>query len=583
MRTHRLSSTSASPLALLALLAVGSGCGSTAPQGTTAAGINEANYAVVGARDRQFEFCSESTFDTALEEIMDEYALMGCAAGVARDGKVLYLTGAGDMDADDPDTWVEGDGIPYGIDTLQPIGSVSKPLTALSLLRLAELGHVGVKDSLGDILGDAVGHHPDWVQDITVYELLSHTSGISDPATVARPHPAPTCDGGVLDCDDIDENSLGYEDIDWAAWGGTEGSASGRDPLLAQKVMVFADEPIDTEAYSNIGYLLLGAVIQSIVTDPDFDGFDDYPNAQSDAFEATWEAWVWWVFAGQGELRDENLYSTVLRHPWRELDDAYPNLAVGYDSTGGNGSYTQSGEIAFEDYRDDFGWVAPSGGFMLTIGDLLRLGIMIDEEEAIFDNDYFWDAAKQGISEVRGVGYGYGLYQINSTAGMWGHGGTVDGFSSGVFAGDASTLVVAWQCNTTPMNGNSYAALHTDVTNRLSFAAKENTFDVKCPDPGGLPKSGLDYDAIDVLSVDYFAGLFQSFADSVDRYGLERATSLLEYALSSSDAGAAAQRNFESGDWDAAAECLLDHMGDDQGDWSCGSDSSTTTSSRTTR
>jgi CubicO group peptidase (beta-lactamase class C family) len=65
--------------------------------------------------------------------------------------------------------------IPMTTDTKFKIGSVSKPFTALLILRLVQEGYLGLDDTIADYLPDYQGPEK---SKITISQLLSHTSGI---------------------------------------------------------------------------------------------------------------------------------------------------------------------------------------------------------------------------------------------------------------------------------------------------------------------------------------------------------------------------------------------------------------------
>ena len=545
--------TTTTGLGAVTLLTLTTACGTMAPQGTDADGVAAVNYELVSLRDDDFELCHEDGIDDKLEDIIDQYGMMGCTVGVARDGEVLYLHADGLMNEDE--------GEDYALNTLQPIGSVSKPLTALAAYRLVERGDLALSDTVGDVLGAYASEHPDWVQDATLHQLLTHTSGIHDGLTQAMPDGPNTTP--------VDEGDVGYLDVDWSAWGEVEDETNGRDPILAQLILSFDDDGTyeANGVYSNIGYLLVGAMIEAAVRDAGFDGFDDYAFKNA-SFEATWEAWVWWVFAGEGEIRDNSLYSTVQRTPWRQLDGAYPDLAVGYDSSYVDGAGANTGQIDWTQLEDDYGWVAPSGNWMTTIGDLTRLGMLIEEEVDVFDNPVRWGLAKTKYSKARGEAYGYGLYQINSSTGPWGHGGTIDGYTAGVFASESSGLSVAWQCNTTPKDeDDEHAVIHKDITNALMIAANSSSFDVYCDDPV-LPDGAME--AHDALALDWYDSLYSSVKTWSAYYGVEFTLSYLEAYIAKDSDGYLALAYLSAGKFDAAEECALSYLGDTQGSWSCG-------------
>ena len=69
---------------------------------------------------------------------------------------------------------------PYTVNTIQPVGSVSKTLIGTALMKAVELGFFTLDTDVSEILDFKVGnpYYPD--QAITVRELATHTSGIVD-------------------------------------------------------------------------------------------------------------------------------------------------------------------------------------------------------------------------------------------------------------------------------------------------------------------------------------------------------------------------------------------------------------------
>jgi CubicO group peptidase (beta-lactamase class C family) len=73
-------------------------------------------------------------------------------------------------------------GIPNGPDTIFALASVTKVLTALSVVQLVERGKLALDAKLGTLLD---GFAPEIGQAVTVHHLLTHTSGLGDFHKVA--------------------------------------------------------------------------------------------------------------------------------------------------------------------------------------------------------------------------------------------------------------------------------------------------------------------------------------------------------------------------------------------------------------
>ena len=144
----------------------------------------------------------------------------GVAVLVVRGDEVLYRGARGEAD-------VYAD-IPLTPDDRFRIGSVTKQIAAAGLLTLVDAGKVALDDPLATYLPD----YPDGAR-ITVEQLLNHTSGIKDYTQIPG-----TMEGPIR-----------------------------RDLTTAQLVDYFKNEtpdfaPGEQWAYSNSGYVLVGAIIE---------------------------------------------------------------------------------------------------------------------------------------------------------------------------------------------------------------------------------------------------------------------------------------------------------------------------------
>lgn len=114
--------------------------------------------------------------------------------------------------------------------------SMTKTLTAVAVLQLVEEGKLGLEDKVDAYLPDI----PYTGQGITIRQLLAHTSGIPNPIPLRWVHLASKT--GTFD----EEAALR--------------KVLARNPELRR-------EPGDAYGYSNIGYWLLGKVIEVVTSD----------------------------------------------------------------------------------------------------------------------------------------------------------------------------------------------------------------------------------------------------------------------------------------------------------------------------
>ena len=164
--------------------------------------------------------------DTArMEQVIQSYVTAGTFMGtvlVARDGAVIVdkAYGKANLEWDVPNT----------PDTKFRLGSITKQFTAAAILLLEERGKLKVDDRIKTYLPD----QPMAWDRVTVFNLLTHTSGIANFTALAEYGPAKT-------------------------------RATTVDATLAtlrDKVLDFG--PGEQMNYSNSGYLVLGSIIERV-------------------------------------------------------------------------------------------------------------------------------------------------------------------------------------------------------------------------------------------------------------------------------------------------------------------------------
>jgi CubicO group peptidase (beta-lactamase class C family) len=175
-----------------------------------------------------FVFIATSCFaqDRArMEEVVQTYVqnktFMG-AVLVARDSDVILSKGYGSANLE----W----NVPNTPSTKFRLGSITKQFTAASILLLEERGKLKLDDPIKKFVPDAPG---EWDR-ITIYNLLTHTSGI--PNFTSLP----------------DYKSLKLDEMP-----------------VAKTIATVRDKPLDflpgeKMSYSNSGYLVLGHVIETV-------------------------------------------------------------------------------------------------------------------------------------------------------------------------------------------------------------------------------------------------------------------------------------------------------------------------------
>ena len=120
--------------------------------------------------DRCEEFKKHiESFDEIIEKSLNDMNVPGAAISVYADGEIILQKGYGYRDADNR--------LPVTTETLFPIGSITKSITALTLLTLVDQGVIDIDDKIVDLnpnfrLGDG-----NLTYEMTLRDYLTHMSG----------------------------------------------------------------------------------------------------------------------------------------------------------------------------------------------------------------------------------------------------------------------------------------------------------------------------------------------------------------------------------------------------------------------
>jgi len=112
------------------------------------------------------------TLDIELSKILTNSQLPGFGVGIVNKEGIVYQKGFGYANKEKK--------IPYTINTVQPIASVSKTLIAISVMKAIEDGYFTLETNINDILPFRV-ENPYYQNDtIKIKHLVTHISGIND-------------------------------------------------------------------------------------------------------------------------------------------------------------------------------------------------------------------------------------------------------------------------------------------------------------------------------------------------------------------------------------------------------------------
>jgi N-acyl-D-amino-acid deacylase len=173
-----------------------------------------------------------AAFDELMDRFVREQSVPGAGLAIAHRGQLRYARGFGLADRDT--------GAPVRPTTRFRIASVSKPFTAVAILKLVEQRKLGVDDPVLPLLGHPA-KDPRWAR-ITVRHCLQHRGGWDR----------------AISGDPISQTGKIFQ---------TTGISPPHHPSLIVRHML--RQPLDFDpgarmAYSNLGYLVLGRIIEKI-------------------------------------------------------------------------------------------------------------------------------------------------------------------------------------------------------------------------------------------------------------------------------------------------------------------------------
>lgn len=341
----------------------------------------------------------------------------GAAVLVARGDEVLFRAARGRRDVE------RGDAL--RVDDVFPIASLTKQFVAAAVLKLAEQGRLGLDEPVSTYLPD-FPHG----ERIRIRQLLNHTAGITEytvlPEVSAAPQDVPTTLPALL-------------------------------ATFRERPLDFA--PGERHAYSNSGYLLLGAVIEAATGRP-----------WADVVDETVIAPLGLASTGDGEVP-----RLAARRPKSYLPDM--------------GAYVPSTPYALSQAQS-------SGGMVSTVDDLHRWTQALHGGRVLAAADYTRMVTPEPPAGTPAQGYGYGLERstLRGRARL-GHSGWVTGYLAELLhlPDEAITVVVLENSDARGPLGDAPV-----IARRLAAIALGQPF----PVPGAAVADGV--------RLDDYAGVYRS-------------------------------------------------------------------------
>ena len=152
-----------------------------------------------------------------------EHHLPGLVVGLVNDGRLIWGKGYGYADLEHE--------TPITLDTRFRIASITKTFTAVAILQLRDSGKLQLDDPVSTYL-EWFSLRYDNAPPISIRQLLTHTSGLPRDATI--PH---------------------WTDNVFQSWDEVVATTQQRKPVIP---------PLQDFGYSNLGYTLLGGIIEVV-------------------------------------------------------------------------------------------------------------------------------------------------------------------------------------------------------------------------------------------------------------------------------------------------------------------------------
>lgn len=317
--------------------------------------------------------------DSAMHRFVRRQGVVGASVGIVKDGQLIYAKGFGHTDQQN-----EEEVQPYH---LFRIGSISKLITAVAVMKLYEEGKLELEDKVFGENGLLQGGIYDNIKDhrihqIEVRHLLNHTSGWSkrsygDPMFI--PHKISAKMGGPV------------------------------RPDLDTIIAFILSKPIPYRPgtyydYSNFGYALLGKVIEAVSG-------------------RSYEAYVKQDILKPLGIRHMRLAKSL-------PEERFENEVAYFDFSTNNvrPALDGSGELVSNTYSFDIEALAAAGGWLATPTDLLKFLVAVDgfkNTPDILSNKSLLTMTKPGHG--RNHPYGWGGITSDNT---WWRTGTLAGTSA---------------------------------------------------------------------------------------------------------------------------------------------------------
>lgn len=278
---------------------------------------------------------------------------------IARDGKPFFVKAYGLAD--------KSKNLPNNPETKFNLGSMNKMFTAVAIAQLVEQGKLAFDDKVGKVLPDYP--NKEVASKVTIHHLLTHTSGLG------------------------------------SYWNAKFDARRAQIKTVADYLALFADEPLLFEpggrfAYSNSGYIVLGAIIEKVTGQSYYDYVREH------------------IYKPAG-MKNTDAY---------QISEATSNLAMGYTNLGPDDKPANGPRRENTETRPNRG--GPAGGGYSTVEDLLRFATALRDHQLLSAKaTELLTTGKVDMGRGSKYGYGFGEQQMNGHR-IYGHNGGAPGIGS---------------------------------------------------------------------------------------------------------------------------------------------------------
>lgn len=300
----------------------------------------------------------ESNFDTVLA-CYNEDDIPGMAVRLEQSNKLVYTGAIGLADIETQRK--------LQTDDVFQIGSVTKSFTSAAILKLSEQGKLSLTDNIGKFIP---GINPEY-KDLTIANILSHTSGLADY---------------------LNDTAVSAIYDEFASLDQVIRAISKREVLT---------KPGEKYAYSNLGYVLLGKVIEV---------------SAGTSYQE---------FLHQTFFKPLNMKNTFVMTKGTQLE-----VVKGYTSSSREPNKFLKAEMSPDrEWKVDRSWIAAAGAIASTLNDMALWQNALTSGKVV-SHDNFQQMHRQAVLlNGNKVNYGYGIdiYPISGLS-SYSHQGMVPGF-----------------------------------------------------------------------------------------------------------------------------------------------------------